>query len=46
MTRLLFCICSAVLVSATAQASTYYFTDVGIRSFSRGGAFIAGTDDT
>ena len=45
MNRLLFSICSALLMSTTAQASAFYFTDVGIRSFSRGGAFIAGTDD-
>ena len=32
-------------VSSTAHAAAYYFTDIGVRSFSRGGAFIAGADD-
>ena len=33
------------LVLANAQASTYYLSDVGIRAFGRGGAYIAGADD-
>ena len=33
------------LVWASAQASTYYLSDVGIRAFSRGGAYVAGADD-
>jgi len=30
---------------STAQASTYYMSDVGVRSFSRAGAFVAGVND-
>ena len=45
MKRWLFSICCALGVSSTAHASTFYFSDIGIRSFSRGGAFIAGNDD-
>ena len=28
-----------------SHAAAYYFTDIGVRSFSRGGAFVAGNDD-
>ena len=31
--------------SSNAQASGYYTSDVGVRSFSRGGAYVAGCDD-
>jgi long-subunit fatty acid transport protein len=33
------------LTLADADASAYYFADVGVRAFGRGGAFIAGADD-
>ena len=33
------------VTAGRAQASAYYFSDIGVRSFSRGGAFIAGVDD-
>ena len=35
----------AWLTLAEADASAYYFADVGVRAFGRGGAFIAGADD-
>ncbi|MEY3209598.1 MAG: hypothetical protein RIT28_79 [Pseudomonadota bacterium] len=35
----------AWLTLADAEASAYYFADVGVRAFGRGGAFIAGADD-
>lgn len=33
------------LLIPSANASAYYFADAGVRSFSRGGAFVAGADD-
>jgi long-chain fatty acid transport protein len=36
---------AAALLAGNANASTYYQSDIGVRSFSRGGAFIAGNDD-
>lgn len=45
MKRSLFSIFCALLISNNAEASAFYFTDIGVRSFSRGGAFIAGADD-
>ena len=33
------------LLAPQAQASAYYFSDIGIRGFSRAGAFVAGVDD-
>jgi long-chain fatty acid transport protein len=33
------------LLLGLTNASTYYLSDVGIRAFSRGGAFVAGADD-
>ena len=35
----------ALGLGSTAQAAGYYFSDIGVRSFSRGGAFVAGNDD-
>lgn len=35
----------ALALSSQASASGYYFTDIGVRGFSRGGAFVAGADD-
>ncbi|MDP6935465.1 MAG: outer membrane protein transport protein, partial [Myxococcota bacterium] len=35
----------ALALSPSARASAYYFSDVGVRSFSRAGAFVAGADD-
>jgi len=32
-------------LSSQAQAAGYYFSDIGVRGFSRGGAFVAGADD-
>ena len=34
-----------LFLASFAHAGGYYFADVGVRSFSRGGAFIAGADD-
>lgn len=34
-----------LLAQPSAHAAGYYFTDIGVRSFARGGAFIAGADD-
>lgn len=36
---------SYLLLVSNADAAGYYFSDVGVRSFSRGGAFVAGADD-
>jgi long-chain fatty acid transport protein len=36
---------TSLLGSSVASAAGYYFTDIGVRSFSRGGAFVAGADD-
>ena len=33
------------LLSADAQAAGYYTSDVGVRAFSRGGAYVAGAND-
>ena len=33
------------VLSGVAQGAGYYFSDIGVRSFSRGGAFVAGADD-
>lgn len=35
----------ALLTAPAAQASGYYTSDVGVRAFSRGGAYVAGADD-
>ena len=35
----------AALLSPEAQAAGYYTTDVGVRAFSRGGAYVAGAND-
>lgn len=35
-----------LVLASTADASAYYVADVGTRSLGRGGAFIAGVDDT
>ncbi len=32
-------------ISGQADAAGFYFSDIGVRSFSRGGAFVAGADD-
>lgn len=34
-----------LLLAPAAHASAYYFADAGVRSFSRGSAFVAGVDD-
>ena len=34
-----------LLLASTAQAGGYYFSDIGVRAYSRGGAFVAGADD-
>ncbi len=34
-----------LLLASVAHAGGYYFADVGVRAFSRGGAFVAGADD-
>ncbi len=34
-----------VLLASVAHAGGYYFSDIGVRAFSRGGAFVAGADD-
>ena len=36
---------SLFLLSTTAQGAAYYFSDIGVRAYSRGGAFVAGADD-
>lgn len=36
---------AGLLMTPRADAAAYYFTDIGVRSFSRGGAFVAGADD-
>lgn len=36
---------AGLLMTNEVNAAAYYFTDIGVRSFSRGGAFIAGNDD-
>lgn len=36
---------AALWGSQSAHAAGYYFADVGVRAFSRGGAFVAGADD-
>ena len=36
---------ASLFFTNTSQAAAYYFTDIGVRSCSRGGAFIAGNDD-
>jgi len=33
------------LLAPAAHAGGYYFSDIGVRAFSRGGAFVAGADD-
>jgi long-chain fatty acid transport protein len=35
----------AALLAPQAQAAGYYTTDVGVRAFSRGGAYVAGAND-
>ena len=32
-------------LAPAAHAGGYYFSDIGVRAFSRGGAFVAGADD-
>ena len=34
-----------IALSPHAHASTFYFSDIGVKGFARGGAFIAGVDD-
>ena len=36
---------SLYLLSSIAQGAAYYFSDIGVRAYSRGGAFVAGADD-
>jgi len=43
--RRLLVLLPAALVCAPAHAAGYYFSDVGARSFSRGGAYVAGVSD-
>jgi len=38
-------IISTLMGVSTAHGAGYYFADIGVRSFSRGGAFIASADD-
>ena len=33
------------LLTSLAHAGGYYFSDIGVRAYSRGGAFVAGADD-
>ena len=40
-----FALALALGLSGEAIASAYYFSDIGVRGFARGGAFIAGADD-
>ena len=40
---MLFSLCLSLL--PTAEASTFYFSDIGVKGYARGGAFIAGVDD-
>ncbi len=35
----------ALGLTGEAAASAYYFSDIGVRGFARGGAFVAGADD-
>lgn len=35
----------SLLLSSLAHAGGYYFSDIGVRAYSRGGAFVAGADD-
>ena len=36
---------AALLFAPTADAAGYYTSDVGVRAYSRGGAFVAGAND-